>query len=323
KTDENREFYNPERERQIYERLRSINKGPFPEEALKSVFREIISASLSMEKPINIAFLGPHATFTHQAAIKHFGQSGNFIAREDIPGVFDEVERGRANYGVVPIESTAEGAVSHTLDMFVDSPLQICAEVLLEVSSSLLNKSGKVEDIERVCSHPHALAQCGRWLKETLPGVVAVEVSSTAQAAQMAADDEKTAAIAGEAAASLYGLRVAQKSIQDNPYNYTRFLVIGKREAKRTGNDKTSVIFAIKDSPGALYDILKPLSEKGINLSKIESRPLKTKAWEYVFYIDMDGYKDDEDIARSIEGLNKRSSFMKVLGSYEKNSVGK
>ncbi len=321
KAEENSEYYNPVREREIYERLTSKNHGPFPNSALKSVFREIISASLSLEKPLNIAFFGPPATFTHQAAIAHFGLSGSFLPKKDIPAVFDDVERGRAEYGVVPIESTAEGAVSHTLDMFVSSNLKICAEVLLDVSTMLINKSGKLEGIEKVCSHPHALAQCGKWLKEHLGGASLVEVSSTAAAAGMASDDPSVAAIAGEAAATLYDLRVVERNIQDNPHNYTRFLVIGTDEAEKSGNDKTSMMFAIKDAPGALYEILKPFASRQINLTKIESRPLKAKAWEYVFFLDMDGHRSDEPISGAIGEIEEHCSFVKVLGSYPKSKL--
>lgn len=320
KSKEKSEFYVPEREQEIFKRLAESNRGPFPTKALKTVFREIMSASLSLEKPQKIAFLGPVATFTHQACLQRFGTSGEFIPKKDIADVFDDVEKGRADYGVVPIENSTEGVVSHTLDMFVTSGLQICAEVMLEISLALLNKSGKLSDIQRVCSHPNPLAQSKHWLKSNLPDALVLEVSSTARAAQMAAEDPATAAVASVAAASLYELRVIESSIEDNANNFTRFLVIGKNSTKRTGADKTSVMFAIKDSPGALYTMLQPFAKRGINLTKIESRPLKTKAWEYVFFVDLDGHIDDDGLKDAIGELQGACSFLKVLGSYPKSA---
>ncbi|MBI5598988.1 MAG: prephenate dehydratase [Deltaproteobacteria bacterium] len=315
---EKSDFYSPEREREIIKRLTAMNRGPFPSSALRNVYREIMSASLSLENPLKVAFLGPSATFTHQAALQHFGLSSEFLPKKDIPDVFDDVERGKAAFGVVPVENTAEGAVSHTLDMFVSSNLKICAEVMVQVSLTLLNKSGRAGDIMKVCSHPHALAESGRWLKEHLPNVSVVDVGSTAMAAQMATSDPAMAAIASEAASSLYDLRVVERKIEDHPNNFTRFLVIGKKESAKTGNDKTSVMFAIKDQPGALYRILKPFAARDINLTKIESRPLKTKAWEYVYIIDLDGHISDRKIKEAVGELGQSCSFMKILGSYQK-----
>lgn len=318
KARDRKEFYVPERERAVMKRLTEANKGPFPNQALKSVFREIMSASLSLEKPLKIAFLGPVATFTHQACMQHFGLSVEFIAKKDIADVFDDVEKGRADFGVVPIENSTEGVVSHTLDLFVNSNLRISAEVMLEISLALLNKTGKAEDIAKVCSHPHALAQCKNWVKNNLPNALVFDVSSTAMAAKMASEDPSTAAIASIAAASLYDLRAIEKNIEDNHNNFTRFLVISKNEAARTGNDKTSIVFAIKDAPGALYTMLKPFAERGINLTRIESRPIKTKAWEYVFFVDLDGHTADEPVRVAISELEKTCSFLKVLGSFAK-----
>ncbi|MEE9613355.1 MAG: prephenate dehydratase [Thermodesulfobacteriota bacterium] len=321
KRKDNTEFYQPDREREIYERLTTENTGPFPDHALKSVFREIISASLSLESPLKVAYLGPPATFTHQACMEQFGLSGEFVPRSEIEEVFDEVERGRTEFGVVPIENTAEGVVSHTLDMFVTSELKICAEVMLEVSLALMNKSGKMKDVDRVSSHPHALAQCDKWLKEKLPKVPVVDAASTAAAAQAASVDPRTAAIASEAAATLYDLRVVEKKVEDQPHNFTRFLVIGKgKEPKKTGRDKTSAMFATKDTPGALYAMLKPFASRGINLTKIESRPLRSKAWEYIFFLDMDGHVSEDPIKEALGELEKLGSFFKLLGSYPKSN---
>ncbi|MBI5234352.1 MAG: prephenate dehydratase [Deltaproteobacteria bacterium] len=313
-----RTFYAPERERDIYKRLTAKNKGPFPNHALKNVYREIMSASLSLEKPMKIAFLGPNATFTHQACIQHFGSCAELVPEKDISVVFDDVERGMVDFGVVPIENTTEGVVNHTLDMFVSSELKICAEILLEVSLSLLNKSGSPLDIARICSHPHAIAQCKNWLKENLPNVPHVETASTASAAESASADPSIAAIASEAAALLYDLKVVEKKIEDNINNFTRFLVIGKKESKKSGSDKTSIMFAVKDAPGILYEILKPFAERKINLTKIESRPLKKKAWEYIFFLDLDGHIMDKAVRTAVSELEKNCSFVKFLGSYPK-----
>jgi chorismate mutase/prephenate dehydratase len=321
KKKERKEFYVPEREQAVFKRLIEKNAGPFTDQALKNVFREIMSASLSLEKPLKVAFLGPLATFTHQACMQHFGGSGEFVPKKDIADVFDDVEKGRADLGVVPIENSTEGVVSHTLDLFVRSNLKICAEVMLEISLALLNKSGKIEDIVKVCSHPNPLAQSRSWVKNNLPNALVFDVSSTAQAAQMAAEDPAIGAIASIAAAALYDLRVIEKSIEDNANNFTRFLVIGKTESAPTGSDKTSLMFAVKDSPGALYRMLKPFAEKGINLTKIESRPLKTKAWEYVFFVDLDGHITEEKVQKAVKELEAHCSFLKVLGSYPKSQL--
>ncbi len=316
---ENKDFYSPDRELEVLKRLKALNKGPFPDAALKNVYREIMSASLSLERPIRVAFLGPVATFTHQACIQHFGLSSEFSAKKDIADVFDDVEKGRADYGVVPIENTTEGVVSHTLDMFTTSGLKICAEVMLEVSLALMSRTGAIKDIKKICSHPHAIAECRRWLKENLPDALVFDVSSTALAAQMASEDASTAAIASEAAARLHDLRIVEKSIEDNAENYTRFLVIGKKSFKKTGSDKTSLMLAVKDAPGALYSILKPFAKRAINLTKIESRPLKTKAWEYMFFVDIDGHTSDRLVKDAIAELEGLCKFLKILGSYPKS----
>jgi chorismate mutase/prephenate dehydratase len=319
KTKNKAEFYAPDRERQIYKRLEAANKGPFPNSALRNVFREIMSASLSLEKPVKIAFLGPIATFTHQACTQHFGLSGHFLPKNDIADVFVDVEKGRADFGVVPIENTAEGVVTHTLDTFVTSPLKISAEIMLEVSLSIMNKSGKMEDVSRVCSHAHALAQCKHWLKKNLPDVVLTDVTSTARAAEIAGEDGSAAAISSAAAADIYDLRIIERSIEDSAHNFTRFLVIGKEIGKKTGTDKTSLVFAIKDFPGALYKMLKSFASRGLNMTKIESRPLKTKAWEYVFFVDLDGHITDKPVKEAVSELDAVCSFVKILGSYPKS----
>ncbi len=313
------DVYVPERERRIYERLIKNNKGPLPDQSLKNVFREIISASLSLEKRLTVAFLGPLATFTHLACMKHFGLSATFIPKKDISDVFDDVERRRANYGVVPIESTTEGVVTHTLDMFISSDLKICAEVFMEVQLVLMNKTGRWEDISMVYSNPHAIAGCKEWLKKNMPGILVQDVSSTAMAAKMASEDPSVAAIASEAAAELYDLTAVERNIQDEINNFTRFLVIGRQIPDKSGIDKTSIMFLVKDSPGVLYKILEPFSKGGINLTKIESRPLKKKAWEYVFFLDMEGHVTDENLSKALKKLDKKTISMRVLGSYPKS----
>jgi chorismate mutase/prephenate dehydratase len=316
KAGKSKEFYVPNREQAIYERLTAGSPGPFPSKGIRRVFREIISASLSLEQPMKVAFLGPQATFTHAAAMQQFGFSAQLLPQKSISAVFDEVLRGRAHYGVVPVENSNEGIVSHTLDMFMESDLQINAEILLEISHDLLSRSGRFEEVKKVVSHPQALAQCRKWLEENLPDIPLVDVASTALAAQMAAEDETAAAIAGEMAASLYGLKVVKKKIEDNPHNFTRFLVIGKKTPECSGRDKTSVMFSVKDEPGILYKMLEPFSKRGINLSKIESRPMKKKAWEYIFFLDMEGHIKEEKVRDAVEELKGYCQFLKVLGSY-------
>jgi chorismate mutase/prephenate dehydratase len=313
------QFHAPQREREIYERLERLNQklgGLFPQEAVQLVFREIVSASRSLEAPLQVAYLGPPATFTQMAALQHFGMSVGYSPVGSIKEVFNEVERGRAEYGVVPIENSTEGVVNHTIDMFIDSPLKIAGEVLQEVSHQLLSLSGKMESIKRLYSHPHAIAQCKGWIESNLPGVPVREVYSTAKAAELCKDDPSAAAIASELAARLYGLQVVKKRIEDNPNNYTRFLIIGQRSPARTGQDKTSIMFSIKDRVGALYEMLRSFADLGINLTKIESRPSKKKAWEYIFFVDLEGHTDDRPVARAIEALNAQCLFLKILGSY-------
>ena len=309
-------YYVPGRERAIFERLTAKNPGPFPNDAVRKVFREIISASLSLEQPLKVAFLGPKATFTHVAAMQQFGLSAQLVSQKGITQVFEEVARGRAEFGVVPVENSNEGVVSHTLDMFMESDLKINAEILLGISHDLLSLSGSMADVQRVCSHPQALAQCRKWLEENLPDIPLVDVASTALAAQMASEDASVAAIASEAAGNLYGLQVAKRKIEDNPNNFTRFLVVGKEMPSPTGCDKTSIMFSVKDEPGILYRMLEPFSSRKINLSKIESRPMKRKAWEYIFFLDMEGHIEEEPIADALVELKQYCQFIKVLGSF-------
>ena len=267
-----------------------------------------------------MAYLGPKATFTQMAAIRQFGVSARLVPAKSVSAVFDEVIRGRAQYGVVPVENSNEGIVSHTLDMFFESDLKIYAEIHVEISQCLLSLSGKMEDVRKICSHPVALAQCRKWLEENLPDVPQVDVSSTALAAQMAAEEGATAALASEVAATLYGLRIIKKKIEDNPNNFTRFLVISKTTPEPSGNDKTSLMFSVRDEPGILYRMLEPFSKRNINLSKIESRPIKKKAWEYVFFLDLEGHINESAIQEAVEELGHYCQFVKQLGSYPKSA---
>ncbi|MFA7059543.1 MAG: prephenate dehydratase [Pedobacter sp.] len=319
KSGSNMQFHVPGRERQIYERLNNLNTGPFPNDALRSIYREIISACLSLESPMKVAFMGPKATFSHLATMQQFGLSAELVPLKSIPSVFEEVEKGRAFYGVVPVENSTEGVVSHTLDMFVDSSLQITSEILLEVHHDLLSRTGRLEDIKKVYSHAQPIAQCRQWLDENLPGVPLVDVASTAVAAQIVSDDYTSAAIASELAASLYDLKVVRSRIEDQVNNFTRFLVIARKACERSGNDKTSVLFSVKDEPGVLCRMLEPFARRGINLSKIESRPFKRKAWEYIFFLDLFGHISDPEVAEALEELKGCCQFIKILGSYPRS----
>jgi len=323
KKNENVEFHSPEREREILEKLERDNPGPFPNEALRAVYREILSASLSLEQPLRVAYFGPKATFTHLAAMQQFGFSAKYIPVESIKEVFDAVEKGHVNYGVVPVENSTEGVVSYTLDMFIDSDLKIAAEIMTEVSHNLVSLTGKIEDIKKIYSHPQATAQCRGWLESNLPKIPVIEASSTARAAEIAAQDPGAGAIASELAAISYGLRVVQKRIEDVTNNYTRFLVIAKRHPSMTGRDKTSIMFSIKDRVGALYSMLEPFARNEINLTKIESRPSRKKAWDYLFFVDFEGHIDDERIKVTLEEVKNECLFLKVLGSYPAGQIKK
>jgi len=309
-------LHTPGREAEIVDRLMRHNQGPFPNDAIRTVYREIMSASLSLEGPQTVAYLGPRATFTHLACIQKFGESAQYVPVNSIKDVFNEVERGRANFGVVPIENSTEGVVNHTLDMFVDSSLLIYGEVLQEVSHHLLSKADRSEDIKKIYSHPHAIAQCRNWLETNLPHVPVSEVPSTARAAELCVDDLSGAAIASELAGQLYGLKVLKARIEDNINNFTRFLVLSQKPSERTGKDKTSVMLSVKDKVGALYELLRPFASHGINMTKIESRPSRRKAWEYIFFVDIEGHLEEDRVKKALEEVKGRCLFLKILGSY-------
>jgi chorismate mutase/prephenate dehydratase len=316
KRDSKQKFHSPERERAIIDRLTRMNRGPFPNDALKIIYREIISASLSLEEPLKVAYLGPGGTFTHLAALRHFGFSAAYVPVDRIKEIFDSVESGKADYGLVPIENSNEGVVSYTLDMFMDCDMKIAAEVMLEVSHNLLSRSGRREKIRKIYSHPQAAAQCRTWLEANMRGIPVFESTSTAKAAETASTDEEAAAIASELATRLYDLRFVERHIEDNRNNFTRFLVIATEYPSRTGNDKTSIMFSLKDKPGALYEVLSPFKKAGINLTKIESRPSKRRAWEYIFFADMAGHVEDPKVSSAIDEVKAHCLYLKHLGSY-------
>jgi chorismate mutase / prephenate dehydratase len=319
-------FYVPERERAIVARLLADNAGPFPDGAIGPVMQEVISACLSLEQRQRVAYLGPEGTFTHQAVLQQFGSSVRPVPCGTIPAVFDEVQRGGAEFGVVPIENSSQGVVSHTLDSFLESKLRIIAEILVPVTHALLVRAGRSEgDIERVFSHPQALAQCASWLSANLPRAARVNAASTADAARSARGDDHGAAIASVQAARLHGLEVLRTAVQDRDDNQTRFLVIGaaERAAGSTrradgGDDKTSVMLALPHRAGALYEVLEPLNTAGINISKIESRPAPARAWAYVFFLDLDGHAASAPLARALAEVASRCPLFRVLGSYQR-----
>jgi chorismate mutase/prephenate dehydratase len=309
-------FYVPEREAEVIDRLVALNGGPLPAEAVRAVWREILSASLALEHPLPVAYLGRPGTFTHEAAVRRFGSSTRLIGVRAIADIFDEVERGRADYGVVPIENSTEGAVNVTLDRLIDSELLITGELTLDIAQHLLCRAAELGDIKVVCSHPQALAQCRQWLAAHLPDVAIEEAPSTTAAAERAKDDPTVAAIASEMAARLCDVPILRKRIEDNPSNSTRFFVIGRRPAPPTGRDKTSILFSMRNEPGVLYSILRPFAERRLNLTKIESRPTKRRPWEYVNFVDFEGHRDTEHVRAVLSEVKERCQFLKVLGSY-------
>lgn len=318
KAKQNRQLkiHSPERERAILSKLQANNPGPFPNETLKLIYEEILSASVALQQPLKIAYFGPVATFTHLAARKKFGSASLYLPESTIKDVFEAVMRDKVNYGVVPIENSTEGVINYTLDMFMDFDLMIASEIMLQISHNLLSKTGKKADVKKIYSHPQPKAQCRSWLERHFPGVPIIDELSTAAAAKRVSRDPSAAAVASELAASEYNLKFIEKGIEDNRRNVTRFLVIAKESPGRTGKDKTSTMFTIKDKPGALFLILRPFSRHKINLTKIESRPSKRKAWEYIFFVDMEGHIEDKNVMKAINEVQKECMFFKVLGSY-------
>lgn len=317
-------IYRPEREAQVLRRIAEANPGPLPEGAVRTVFREIMSACLALEQPLKIAYFGPAGTFTETAAKKHFGSAPAFTPWQTIDDVFRAVESGNTDYGVVPVENSTEGAVGRTLDLLVSSPLMICGEIMLRIHQNLLSKAESTAAVRRLYSHAQSLAQCHEWLNRNLPNVARVPVASNAEAARLAAEDPESAAIAGEAAARLYDLNVLAASIEDDPNNTTRFLVLASHDAGPSGIDKTSFVCSAQNKPGAVHDLLTPLADHGVSMSKFESRPargLKGSQWEYVFFIDVEGHRHSATVAAALDDLRGRVGFLKELGSYPRAST--
>ena len=311
------QIYAPEREEALLHRLISMNQGRLSETSIRAIYREIMSAALALEDDLKIAYLGPKGTWTHQAAIKKFGHSVSYSPQPNFADVFEQVTRRSADYGVVPIENSTEGAVSHTLDLFVDSPLHICSQILLRIENCLMAAIPRSE-IRTLYSHPQVFGQCRAWIHKNFPHADLVEVSSTTKAAQIAQEQAKqgAAALGGPLAAEIYGLDLLESSIQDRATNTTRFLVIGEKTCPPTGHDRTSVLFAIHDRPGSLVKALQAFDNFHINLSKIESRPSKRKDWEYVFYVDLAGHCEDPQVSEALAELHQHCSMIKLLGSY-------
>lgn len=309
------EIYAPHRELAVFQRICRSNDGPLPNDSLRAIYREIMSSALALEKTMIIAYLGPEATFTHQASIQRFGASLQYSSQKTIADVFTEVAKGRADYGVVPVENSTEGVVTHTLDMFVDSDLKIVAQIVMPIQHCLVGKV-KREEIRKLYVHPQTLAQCRLWLHRNFPLAELIETSSNARSAELAAKDKHSAAIAGTLAAEKYKMPVLEAGIQDSSANATRFLVLGRKGPPQTGHDRTSIMFSIVDKVGALHNALAPFRRFKLNMTKIESRPSKRKAWEYFFFVDCDGHAQDGKVAKAITLLHEHCSYVKVLGSY-------
>ena len=310
------EIYAPHRERAVFDRICSLNDGPITNDQLRAIYREIMSSALALEKTMTIAYLGPEATFTHQAAIRRFGTSLKYSPQKTIADVFTEVVKNRADYGVVPVENSTEGVVTHTLDMFVDSDLKIVSQIVLPIQYCLAGKGNSLKKIKRLHVHPQALGQCRRWVQQYLPNVEILESSSNARSAELAAKDIGAASVTGLLAAEKYGLQIMEQDIQDNAANATRFLVLGHQCSPPTGDDRTSLMLSVADKAGALHEAIAAFRRYKINMTKIESRPSKRKAWEYFFFIDCDGHALEKDNARAIQHLSAHCNFVKVLGSY-------
>lgn len=309
-------IYRPEREAQVLRRLLDQNEGPLPDEAITAIFRTVMSNCRTLEKALSVAFLGPLGTYSEEAASKQFGGLSHPVQCASIDEVFQSVETGAADYGVVPVENSTEGAIGRTLDLLLATGAQICGEVTLPVHHNLIGREGDRTGIARVYSHAQSLAQCHEWLNRNLPGVERQAVASNAEAARLAAAQAGVAAIASKRAGELFGLQVLAENIEDDPRNTTRFLVLSGHDVAPSGRDKTSLAMATRNAPGAVVQLLEPLARHGVSMSKFESRPAHTGLWEYVFFVDIEGHRADDRVARALEEINQRAAFLKVLGSY-------
>jgi chorismate mutase/prephenate dehydratase len=309
-------IYRPEREAQVIGRLRADNPGPLSADAIGHLFTEIISACRAIEQALSVAFLGPRGTFSEEAALKHFGAQVSAHACGSIDEVFREVEAGQIGHGVVPVENSTDGAVGRTLDLLLATPLTVSGEVLLPVHQCLMSKLTGLDDVQRVYAHAQSLAQCHEWLNRNLPKAQRTPVVSNAEGARQAAHESNTACIGSHAAAELYGLTVLARNIEDQPNNTTRFVVIGSQQPLPSGRDKTSLAMSARNRPGAMHELLTPFAENNVDMTRLESRPSRTGLWEYVFFVDLKGHQQDSNVARALEQLRERASFLKILGSY-------
>lgn len=313
------DYYRPEREAEVLRGVLERNDGPLSNEEMLRLFREIMSACLAQQEPLKVGFLGPEGTFTQSAVFKHFGHSVRALPFGTIDEVFQEVESGAADFGVVPIENSTEGTVNNTLDMFLTSPLKINGEIELRIEQHLMGRMAALDRIKRVCAHEQSLAQCRGWLREYLPEVELIGVSSNAVGARRARDEDGTAAVGGEAAAEVYGLDVLVRNIEDQGDNATRFLVIGRELPAASGDDKTTIMMSSEDTregSGVLYSLLRPFAEAGLNLTRIESRPSRRRNWDYVFFIDVDGHAEEPPLADAIAAGREFASLMRIIGAY-------
>lgn len=311
-------FYRPEREAQVLQAVKDRNQGPLSDNAVAGIFREIMAACLALEKPLKIAFLGPEGTYTHSAALKHFGSLFEKEAVDSIEEVFRLVEADGADFGVVPIENSTEGVINHTLDLLMSSSLTISGEVELRIRHNLLSSETELNKIKCVYSHQQSFSQCRLWLDKYLPDAQRVATNSNAEAVQLALKEKQAAAVAGIYASELYGVPILKADIEDEPNNTTRFVIIGKHQSPPSGNDRTSLMVFAHNRPGSLFGLLEPLAKRDISMSKIESRPSRKSVWEYVFFVDVDGHQDDERVKAAIEEIEKASAMVTVLGSYPK-----
>jgi chorismate mutase/prephenate dehydratase len=310
-------YYKPEREAQVLRRVMEKNQGPLGNEEMARLFRQIMSACLALEQPVKVAYLGPEGTFTQEAALKHFGDSAVSVPQSAIDEVFREVLSGSCHYGVVPVENSTEGVISHTLDSFMDSSLKICGEVELRIHQHfMVGINTDKNNISRVYSHAQSLAQCRQWLNSNFPAIERVAVSSNAEAAKRVQGEWNSAAIAGDMACELYDLEKLHEKIEDNPDNSTRFLIIGREEVPKSGKDRTSVVVSVRNKPGALHDLLEPFQRHGVDMTRLESRPSRNSNWTYVFFIDFEGHIEDQAVSKVLDELNSQVIELKVLGSY-------
>jgi chorismate mutase/prephenate dehydratase len=311
-------FYRPDRESLVLRRIMGLNQGPLSDDTVAVFFRELMSACLALEKPLDVAFLGPEGTFSQQAVFKHFGNAVKAVSAATINEIFNMVENGNCQFGVVPVENSTEGVISHTLDRFLNSPLKICGEVEIRVHQNLMGLVNSLDEVTEVFSHQQSLAQCRQWLDRHLSNARCVAVSSNTEAARQASTNKQAVAIAGIVAAEIYKLNVIEKNIEDEPNNTTRFIIIGQQTSASTGNDKTSLVVSTGNQPGALHKILEPFAKFGIGMVNIESRPSRQGLWDYIFFIDIEGHNEDKNIAQALDTVKENVKMFKLLGSYPK-----